>query len=435
MAPRSRGRMPIGTLRVLRHRDYAVVAIGNFVSQLGTWSQYIGIGWAARGLTHRPFLVTFAFGAQFLPNLVLSPFGGLVADRFNRRITTILGNLGMALPAAAIGLMIQRHALTITWLIVLAFLGGTMQTLTQPASTALIPALVPLDEVQPAVAVNSVLQNLSRFVGAALAGVIIRVFGTAASFHFNAASFFAVVAAWLIVRPVLPKIVVMAEPFLQRLGGGLRFARGSPTVRNLLVINATSTIFILQQPLLPLITDRVLHSGSGTYGLLTSATGLGAIGGALVAGQLNTDPRRRLLMAVGLTCTTASVFGVALSHWVPLSVFLQILFGFGFFMTVTISMTVLMVVTPDDYRGRVIALQQLSSAGMIPVMSFLAGGLADLLGIAPALIAAGCAQVATVLWFMLGGGLASVGVDGVAGREVDIEPAALPDDLAPSPAV
>src|SRR5262249_10502750 len=163
----------------MRHRVFTVVAAGNFVSLLGTWSQSIGIGWAATRLTDSAFLITVAFGAQFVPMLFASPFGGVIADRFDRRHATIIGNLRIAVPPLLTGPLLELDRLDIASLIALAFVGGTLAAVTQPAMTALLPHLVDPDEVAAAVSVNSILLNLSRFAGSSLGGLVIAVYGTA----------------------------------------------------------------------------------------------------------------------------------------------------------------------------------------------------------------------------------------------------------------
>lgn len=409
-------------LRVLRHGPFSLVTLGNFVSQLGSWAQNIGIGVVAVQLTDRPLFVGFAYGAQFVPSLVLAPFGGLAADRFDRRLITILGNIGMAVPAALIGLLLSQDRLTVTWLVLLALLSGTMSTFTQPAASALVPHLVPLAELPAAVSVNSALQNSTRFVGASLAAYLLRTFDDSVAFHFNAVSFLAVVLAWLIVRPKLPHITPSGETFWARLGGGLEFARRNVAVRNLLLVNAATTYFVMQAPLLPIISRELLDGDAGTFGDIQSASGIGAIAGALIAGQLVTDRRRRLAMVLGTSAATISVFGVGLSHSIPATLALQAMWGVGYFTVITVSMTVMMVVTPDEFRGRVMALQNLSLAGMIPLMSVSAGFLADRMGITGALVLAGSLQAGTVLWFVLGGGLAAIRFE----LEPDDEDAARP---------
>jgi MFS family permease len=359
----------------------------------------VGIGWAARSLTDSPQAITLAFAAQFLPNLLFAPFGGLLADRFDRRRLTMIGNVVMAVPSAAIGLLISTDRLTLTWLIAMAFAGGVASSFTMPAGQALVPHLVPDDEVQQAVALTSALQNGSRLVGSAMAGVIISTLGTAMAFYWNAISFLAVVWAWMLVKLVAVPMARAAESFFSRLSGGLRYARRVPTVRHLLILNIVMAILIMQAPLLPVLVKDVLHADVSTYAMLQMGTGVGAVIGALVAGQWTTDDRRRRIISIGMLVNAAAVIGIAFSRWVPASVALQAVFGVGFFTTSTITQSMIMVSTEDAYRGRVMALHSMALAGMLPFNAVLAGFLASHFGTVTTIGGAGLLLVAYALWF------------------------------------
>ena len=389
--------------RVFRHRNFALVASGNFINQLGQWARIIGIGWAAQELTHSPTLIGLAFGAQFIPSLFLGPVGGLVADHHDRRLISILGNLGMTVPTLAIALLLRSGSLTLLELILLALAGGVLQSFTQPAMTAVIPRLVPVDEVQQAVALNSMAANVSRFVGSALVGALIATFGTAGAFLFNAATFLVVIATWLAVDGRLTRPVETTEDtssFTKRLREGFRYARHQPSVRSLLLLNVVVTFFIMQQPLLPLVASRVLDSGASAYGLLNSATGLGAIAGAFMVGRIITDRGRKVAIATGLVSTGFCVVAIGLSRSVPLSVSLQALYGFSFFVVTTLAMTILTLTAPDHIRGRVMGLYTTSVMGIVPLNALAAGFLASWLGVSTTIVLAGLILLAYSAWFV-----------------------------------
>ncbi|HEY2331511.1 MAG TPA: MFS transporter [Acidimicrobiales bacterium] len=402
-------RLP-ASLLVMRHRNFRLVAIGNFVSALGNWSSMVGIGWAARGLTDSAQAITLAFAAQFIPNLLFASVGGMWADRMDRRRLTIIGNLAMAVPSLAIGLLITTDHLTLTWLVILAFLGGAASAVTMPASQALVPHLVPEDEVQMAVSLTSALQNGSRLVGAAMAGVIISVFGTAMAFYWNAISFLAVVWAWLLVKMVVVPVVHAVESMASRLAGGIRYARKDQTVRYLLFLNVAMAILILQSSLLPILVKDVLHAQVSAYAYLQMGTGIGAVTGALLAGQWTTDRRRRQAIAVGMLVNATAVTGIAFSRWVPVSVGLQVLFGLGFFTVSTVTQSMIMMSSEDAYLGRVMGLYTMALAGMLPFNALLAGFLADHFGTVKAIAGAGVLLFAYAFWF-ISFRLPKVGVD------------------------
>ena len=201
-------------LRVLRHRDFALVQLGNGISQVGTWGQYVALGWGIRELTNSPFAVALSLVAQFLPSLLIAPFGGTIADRFDRRTIVIAGNIFAAVPAAALGLLVASGNQTIALMLVLAAIGGIATALTQPAMSAIVAHIVPAQELPQAIASMSVVQNLTRIAGPALGALVISAWGLQWAFYLNAASFLAVVAAWAFVRPTTSSYVDDGEPFL-----------------------------------------------------------------------------------------------------------------------------------------------------------------------------------------------------------------------------
>jgi MFS family permease len=393
----------VAPFRVLRHRNFALVATGNFINQLGLWARIIGIGWAAQELTHSPTLIGVAFGAQFIPSLFLGPVGGLVADHHDRRLISILGNLGMTVPTLAIALLLRSGSLTLLDLILLALAGGVLQSFTQPAMTAVIPRLVPTEEVQSAVALNSMASNVSRFVGSALVGVVIAAFGTAGAFLFNAGAFILVIFTWLAVdgrltRP--PEMRSDTTGCMRRLADGFEYARNHATIRSLLFLNVVVTFLIVQQPLLPLVASRVLDSGASAYGLLNSATGLGAVVGAFTVGRIATDRGRKVAIATGVVTTGVCVVAIGLSRSVPLSVCLQALYGFGFFVVTTVAMTILTLTAPDRVRGRIMGLYTMSVMGIVPLNALAAGFLASWLGVTATILLAGAILLIYAAWFV-----------------------------------
>jgi MFS family permease len=223
-------------LRALRYRDFRLIAVGNMVSQLGFWGQYVAVGWAARTLTESDFLVTVAFAAQWLPALLLSPIAGVLADRHDRRKIVLYGNIAMVLPPATIGVLIQTERITLLWLVILVIVGGAGQAFTQPAASAYVPALVPPEDLHSAVALNSGMSNSTRVLGPTVAGSIIAAGGVAWGFHINAISFLAVAGACAFVhaRPPLPPRTEVS--MLGELRVGMRYARQNRAVARLLLL-------------------------------------------------------------------------------------------------------------------------------------------------------------------------------------------------------
>ena len=237
-----RSRLPRSIL-VLRHRDFALVQLGNGVSQLGTWGQYVALGWAIRELSGWPFAVSLSLVAQFLPFLLLSPIGGAWADRLPRRRIVVLGSVCAVPPSIALGVLVATGEQTIALLLALAALGGIATALTQPAMSAVVGEIVPADELPEAVASMSIINNLTRILGPTLAALVISGWGLQWAFYLNAASFFAVVLAWAFVRTVT-RPHETHEPLRRQIALGLKFARADRQIGFLLLVTFVVTFVV-----------------------------------------------------------------------------------------------------------------------------------------------------------------------------------------------
>jgi len=294
------------SIRVLRHHDFALVQLGTGVSQLGTWGQYVALGWAIRQLSSWPFAVALSLVAQFLPFLLLAPFGGALADRVNRRTVVVVGNVLAVPPAIALGVLVATGNQTIPLLLALAAAGGIATALSQPAMSAVVGEIVPTAELPEAVASVGVVANLTRILGPSVAALVISGWGLQWAFYLNAASFFAVVVAWAFVRADTRRQSTH-ERLRTQLVLGLRFARDDAQIGFLLFVTFATTFLVYHAALLPVITTNLLHEGASGFALLTTATGVGAIVGATFAGEYVTDQRRRLAIGGSIACIAIRV--------------------------------------------------------------------------------------------------------------------------------
>jgi MFS family permease len=394
----------------MRHRDFALVQVGTVFSQVGLWMRFVALGWAIRELTSWPFAIALSLVAQFGPSLLVSPIAGSIADRFDRRRIIIFGNLAMMVPPLVIGYLISSGSQTVVNLLVVSAVGGVAQAFTQPAMSAIVAQVVPVAELPQAISASSVVQNLTRIVGPSIG----------------------VVGVWMLVHPAgAARKNVERVGFLEQTRSGIAYARSIPQIRNLLELGCVMLLFYFHAALLPVIARDVLGGGAGTFGLLTAATGVGAIFGALLSGEIVTDGRRRLAIAVGALGIGTAFAGIALSRVIAVTIAFLALHGFSFFLANAVTQSVLMTVTPDDYRGRVMGLLSTVSVGSIPFSAITAGLLASWIG-APATvgIAAVCMLSYTV-WFLATRRLDTVGIDDVL-HELESSPGDAPTASAPT---
>ncbi len=352
--PRGRAR-PREVFAALAVPNFRLYLTGQAISLPGTWMQVVAQAWLVLQLTRSGAMLGLVAGAQFLPVLVLGPYGGLVADRVDKRRLLLCTQAVLGLLALALGLLTVTGLVRLWMIFVLATALGTVNSVDQPTRQTLVPEMVGRERIQNAVSLNSVLTNASRAVGPAVAGVLIAAAGVGVCFLSNAASYAAVLVALALIRTeaLHPAPLAGREP--GQLRQGLRYVTSSPGLLvPLLMMALAGTLAYEFQVTLPLLARLSLHGGAGTYGFLTAAMGIGAVGGGLaVAG----------LARAGLWPFTAAAtgFGTAIlaAALVPsLPGELAALTVAGFFSTAFMATgnTTLQLTADPRFRGRVMAL-------------------------------------------------------------------------------
>src|SRR5205823_5609380 len=363
--------------RAFAQRNYRVYAIGNGVSLIGWWLQRVAVGWLAWTLTHSGTWLGLVSLADFLPVLILSPFAGVLADRRDRvwiiRITQLAG----CAQASLLAVLVATDAITIELLFGLVMLLGIASGISQPARLALIPTLVDRASLPSALAINSVLFNLARFIGPAVAGVLIAEVGIASAFAANAVSYIAFQISLAKLRDLPPQPVVEQQNAISASVEAYAYASRHPGIGPMLLLFAVTTIgtrgFI---ELFPGFADSVFERGPQGLSMLTSTVGLGAIfGGAwmvlrpAIAGLAAVVLGHTLLMALAILAFTATDrFYLALP-----CVFVA---GAAMTITGTGSQTLIQAAVDARMRGRVMALYGVIFRAGPAVGAALAGRLA-----------------------------------------------------------
>jgi MFS family permease len=396
---------PPGALEALRHHDFRLIAVGNMVSQMGTWVQYVAMGWIARELTDNTLVISFVFAAQWLPYLVLSPLTGVVADRLDRRKIVLWGNIAMITPAVALGLLIQAHRITIPLLVTLIIVAGSAQAFTQPAANAFIPALVPKEQLHSAVSLNAGLSNSTRVIGPLIGGLIISAWGVAWGFHVNAVSFLAVAIACVAVRTRPPKAAPSTTGVIDGLRSGVVYLRANRAAMRIIILTGSTTFLLMHAGLMSIVAKDVLHGDAGTYGLISAAPGFGFIVAAVLTTMLKTDRQRTITLLFSASGTGLALLIVGLSRSLPITVGAMSLFGGSIMTMSTLASTLLLATSADEYRGRVMGLYGMVSTGLFTVNSIIGGAIAATIGTAFTIWLCGVAVIVAVALFAATGTL------------------------------
>lgn len=380
------------TLRSLRHRNFRLYFVGQFVSMTGTWMQTMAQMWLVYRLTHSSWLLGLVGFAGQLPTIFFGLLGGAAADRFDRRKLVLATQAAAMAQALVLGVLTATGAVQVWHVFVLAVVLGIVGVFDMPARQAFVIDMVDdREDLGNAIAMNSALVNASRMIGPAVAGLLVGFFGEGPCFLLNSASYVAVIASLLMMRMPerRPAEAVSLGQTGRHIKEGLRYAWDNEEIRALLILLSVISIagvpFIM---LMPIFSDQILSGGATGVGWLMGASGVGALAGSVYLA------RRRRVLGLGRVAGLASAgFGAslvlfAMSRSLPLSLALMAVTGFCMMTAFTGCNTLLQTLTSDAMRGRVMGLFSMTFMGVAPFGNLLSGAAADRIG-APATVVLG----------------------------------------------
>jgi len=388
---------PFRTLQV--HRNFRLFWTGQTVSLIGTWMQQVGQGWLALELTNSAFMVGLVSAAGSFPVLLLSLYGGVVADRRSKLRIVIICQALLLIEAAALWWFTWTGRINIGWLLALTTLGGVISAFEIPARQSMIAELVSRDDLVDAIALNSGGFNLARIVGPSIAAIVLANYGLAWCFGINALSYFAVLSSLARIKlPPWVPVQYLVSP-AEQLKQGLRYIRSSRAVSGLMGVIAVYSIFGFQYlTMMPVVARDVLHTGASGYGLLLTFVGIGALTGALSLAGLGVRIRRgRLFNATAYAFAGLTIL-FSLMRTVHLAALVLLFLGLTMLINGALANGILQSVVPDELRGRVMATYVFVYVGFTPIGSFIAGVMARFVGVQWAIFAGGVVMLAYSLW-------------------------------------
>jgi MFS family permease len=397
-AQRSSGRARISPFRPFRHRAFAIIWSGAFVSNIGTWMETVAVGVYVTQTTGQAGWTGTIAALTYVPTVLLGPIAGAVADRFDRRRYLISIALFQTVLAAALALLAVSGRLSIPLVAVIVLLEGAAFAAYVPASQAMMPDLVPSEDLLGAMSLGSAQFNLGRVVGPALAGLVIAAGGLAWAFWTNTVSFGAVlVALALITVPPLRQRPESVRRVWRTVGEGVAAARDDAGIRAaLLLLLATTFLVSPFIGLVPAVAIKVFDKGAAGTSALVTSQGIGAVCAALAAGPLAARfGRRRLLVGALLAVgPLAAAYGLAPAF--PLAVAAIALLGFCYLLVLSGTTTVGQLRARRELRARIASLGMLGVGGGHSVGLVLQGWFGDRVGLPLVTAVTGIALLAIV---------------------------------------
>jgi MFS family permease len=368
-----------GRLAAFRYRDFRIFWLSLFVSNIGTWMQMTATNWLLYELTSSPLQLGLNGVFRAVPALTLGLISGTFADRYDRKRLMLLTQVILALVTFALGMLDYAGQIQAWQIYLFTFISASVGSFDGPVRQALFPSLIPRAVLPNAVALNSVLWKGAALIGPTLGGIAISIMGTAGAFFANAASFLVVVVALLLMHAPSPARESQRD-FLAETKAGFSYIISQPVILGLTVMEAFVSIFGLDHALLTILASDVFRVGAHGFGFLQSARGFGAVIGSSVFITLGQGPEQGRILFVSALLYGAGFALFGLSPSFPLALVLLAFVGATDMIWSAARGTILQMLAPEQFRGRVMGVFQLSNRGLHPLGQLESGIMVPLIG-------------------------------------------------------
>ena len=385
--------------RALSNRDYRLFFFGQGASLIGTWMQRIASKWLIYELTHSDFMLGLSAFLELMPVFLLSPISGVLSDKFNRRNILIIVQIMAMLQALTFAAITISGIVQVWQALALCCLLGIINSFEMPVRQAFVIDLVKdRSDLTNAIALNSLIFNVSRFIGPAIAGIITAALGTGVCFLINGISYIAIITAFLSMNPTDNKTVKSNNNILSDMKEGFLYCVRFIPIRDILILVSVIGLFGMTFPsLLPAFAVKVFAGGSHTFGTLVSAIGAGALLATIYLAA------RKSIDGIGKIINIAAYFLgisiIAFSFTTSISIAIPVLIISGFSMITVMASNnmVIQSIVDENKRGRVMSFYVMAFAGTAPIGSLLAGAMSSKIGPSMTLLIYGLACFITAV--------------------------------------
>ena len=362
-------------VRALRNPNFRLFWSGNFLSNIGTWMQNVAQGWLVLELTNSAFWLGVVGFAGSIPFLLFTLFGGVIADRVDKRRLLLVTQTAAMILAFLLATLAWFKWIGVWGVASIAFLNGVAMAMNAPSYQALVPRLVKREDLTNAIALNSAQFNMSRILGPTLGGYAMLLFGVAGNFLLNGFSFLAVI--WALLRIRYPdERLSRHEGIWESLRSGFSYLRSNRQMFVLIWMTAAASLFgIPFLTFIPYFAKVQLNVGESGLGWLLAGSGLGAVLGAMTVAVLGTIRHRGKVLSLCGVVFFAVIICFSYSQWFPLSECLAILEGYSGILMISCFNVSIQHLSSDEMRGRVMSIYATSFLGLPPLGALLAGEL------------------------------------------------------------
>ncbi len=387
--------------RALRHRNFRLFFIGQNISLIGTWMQNIAVGWMVYRMTGSAAMLGIVGFASQVPSLVITPFAGVFADRWDKYRVIVICQVLAMIQAFAIAVLTLSGHISVWQIAGLSLTLGIISAFEIPTRHAFLVQMVDRKEdLGNAIALNSLIFNAARLIGPPVAGILITAWSEGVCFMFNAVSYGAVLWALALMRLPRHRRPEAASNHIKELKTGISYTFGSAPRRSILLfVGLMSLIAMSQSVLMPVFARDILGGGAHTLGFLAGSVGMGALVGAAYLATWKSPVRMLSLIPFAAAVFGSAAILFSFSRWLWLSMSLLFFGGIGFMSHMVVSNTVLQTITEDDKRGRVMSFYTMAFMGMATFGTLLGGIVASRIGARYAVLGGGILCMGAALAF------------------------------------
>ncbi len=388
--------------RSLKYRNYRLFFSGQSISLIGTWMQRIAMPWLVYHMTGSALLLGIVGFAGQIPTFIISPFAGVLTDRWNRYRVLLVTQIISMIQATILALLSLSGTIQVWHIIVLSIVLGCINAFDIPARHSFVIDMVERKEdLGNSIALNSLMFNGARIVGPSIAGIILSSTSEGICFLLNSVSYIFVIVSLLMMKIKIRYVRQKESEILKDLKEGLNYTFGFLPIKNLILLLGVSSLMGMSYSvLMPVFAKEVLNGGSNTYGFLMGAAGFGALLGALFLASRNTVLQLGRLIPASAFLFGSGLIILSFSRIFSLSFILMIFIGLGVMLQTAASNTVLQTITDDDKRGRVMSFYTMAIMGTAPFGSLISGWMAKAIGTPATILTGGIATVLGALIFL-----------------------------------